>query len=101
MGSAEHVQKGYAIFVLIEVCFATLLFLGCTELIARFGLLFLFPAVSATALLAILLLVWMPDHSSARLTVGPQARGVGHALRLLALVSFGLFFRVRIPQGKI
>ncbi len=28
MGSAEHAQRGYALFVLIEVLFATLLFLG-------------------------------------------------------------------------
>ena len=37
MGSSGQVQKGYAVFVLVEVCFATLLFVSGAALIERIG----------------------------------------------------------------
>lgn len=55
-GGSGQVHRGYAIFVLVEVCFATLLFIGGASLIERFGLLSLFPAISAVALAGLLLL---------------------------------------------
>lgn len=92
MGSAEHVQQGYAFFVLIEVCFATALFLGCSALIARHGLLAMFPAVGGTALAAWLLLYKLPIDGSLPATAGDNAPSAGRGTALLGLAGFALFF---------
>jgi predicted MFS family arabinose efflux permease len=92
MGSAEHVQKGYAVFVLIEVFFATFLFLTGTVLIAHFGLLAVFPAVSVAALVAIGVFPGLAGQPEASAPVA-AARPAPHRRRgLLGLAAFGLFF---------
>lgn len=92
MGSAEHVQKGYAFFVLIEVCFATFLFLGCATLIARFGLRALFPAVSATAVMAMLLLNRLPLDRSMPATTADLPLPAHRGRATLGLAAFAMFF---------
>nr|WP_047168639.1 hypothetical protein [Sphingomonas sp. Y57] len=92
MGSHEHVQKGYAIFQLIEICFATALFLGCTTMIASFGLSAMFPLTALTAPLGLLLLHRLPLGRAMPAvmgeTEGPRQRGRA----VITLIAFGLFF---------
>lgn len=89
MGSAEHVQQGYAIFVMIEVCFACAMFLVGAALIARFGLFSLFAAVSATVAAACALLARLPVDRAVAIAAAP----IGDRARaILALGAFGLFF---------
>ena len=92
LGSAEHVQKGYAFFVIIEVCFATALFLGCSALITRYGLLAMFPAVGATTVAACLLLIGLPIDRSMPATADEHAPSTDRGAALLALLAFALFF---------
>ena len=92
MGSAEHVQRGYAVFVLIEVCLATLLFLAGAALIGRFGLLAVFPSVSAMALVAWALLTGIsvePSGSALGISAGDREH---RTAAILCLAAFALFF---------
>lgn len=92
MGSHEHVQKGYAIFQLVEICFATALFLGCTAMIARFGLSAMFPLTAATGLLGLGLLHRLPLDRAMPAVVG-EIEGPAHRGRaVVTLIAFGLFF---------
>jgi hypothetical protein len=92
MGSVEHVQKGYAIFVMLEIVVAVSLFLTSATLIDRVGLLAVFPVVSLSAALGMLLLWRLPV---AALIEGRPAIPGDPAVRgraALTLVSFALFF---------
>jgi len=92
MGSIEHVQKGYAIFQIVEICFATSLFLGCTFLIARFGLSAMFPFAATACLVGLILLQGLPLDGT-QPAVMAEAQGPRHRLRaIVTLVAFGLFF---------
>jgi len=92
MGSHEHVQKGYAIFQLIEIFFATALFLGCTTVIARFGLAAMFPLAAATGLLGLALLHRLPLDGAMPAVMG-ETEGPAHRGRaIVTLIAFGLFF---------
>lgn len=91
MGSAEHVQKGYAIFVLIEVLYASTLFLLSGALIARFGPLSPFPVISAIVVLSCMLLFRLPVKlplAEAAVGKASSARAAG----VICLASFALFF---------
>lgn len=95
MGSAEHVQRGYATFILIEVGYATSLFLVCAALIARHGLLAIFPAVSVVAVAAWLLLRGVPNaHATPpSMRAGSVLAPPGNRTRaILCLGAFALFF---------
>lgn len=92
MGSAEHVQRGYAIFVIVEVCLATLLFLSGAALIGRFGLLAVFPAVSAMAVIGCALLIRLRIEPSLRVTVEARPRPAHGNRAILCLAAFALFF---------
>ncbi len=92
MGSAEHAQRGYALFVLIEVLFATLLFLGSAAAMARFGLLAVFPVVSGAALLALLALTSLKLEAAAPARLGVVRPPARRGAAILGLVSFALFF---------
>lgn len=92
MGSHEHVQKGYAIFQLIEILFATALFLGCTTLIARFGLAAMFPLAAATGLLGLLLLHRLPLGDAMPTMMGELAGPAHRGRAIVTLIAFGLFF---------
>lgn len=94
MGSAEHVQRGYATFILIEVAYATSLFLVCAALIVRYGLLAIFPAVSVVAVVA-----WVLLHAASTHAAPPSKRAgsvlapAGNRWRaFLCLGAFALFF---------
>lgn len=92
MGSHEHVQKGYAIFQLVEICFATALFLSCTAAIAAFGLSAMFPLTAMTALLGLALLHRLPLDGTMPVTMG-EVEGPAHRGRaIVTLIAFGLFF---------
>lgn len=92
MGSIEHVQKGYAIFQIVEICFATSLFLGCTFLIARFGLPAMFPLAAAACLAGLLLLHHLPLNGALPAMMA-EVEGPRHRLRaIVTLIAFGLFF---------
>ena len=90
MGSLAHVQRSYALFVIIEVCVATCLFVGCSELAARYGPLAMFPALAALTLAGIpilggLLRLLAPPAAEVTRS-GPPA--VSAVLGLLALALF-------------
>lgn len=92
MGSVDHVQKGYAIFVMLEILVAVSLFLTSAGLIDRMGLLAVFPVVSVSAVLGVLLLWRLPI---AALTGGRPSMPGDPAVRgaaVLTLASFALFF---------
>ncbi|MEA3177536.1 MAG: hypothetical protein QOI59_1059 [Gammaproteobacteria bacterium] len=92
MGSVDHVQKGYAIFVMLEIVVAVSLFLTSAGLIDRVGLFAVFPVVSVSAVLGALLLWKLPI---AALIEGRPAMPGDPALRrgaVLTLASFALFF---------
>lgn len=92
MGSHEHVQKGYAIFQLVEICFATTLFLSCTAIIAAFGLSAMFPLTATTALIGLVLLHRLP-LDAAMPTAMAETEGPAHRGRaIVTLIAFGLFF---------
>jgi predicted MFS family arabinose efflux permease len=92
MGSSDHVQKGYAIFVIVEVCFATLLFLGCAAASELFGLYAVFLIAATVAVCAAAFLTTIPISGA----MPANAREGGETSRAfqarLALVSFILFF---------
>jgi hypothetical protein len=92
MGSADHVQKGYAIFVMLEIVIAASLFLTSAAMIDREGLLAVFPVVSVSAALGALLIWRLPIAalvaSRPATPVDPAARGRA----VLTLASFGAFF---------
>ena len=97
MGSAENVQRGYATFIIIEVAFATLLFLGCAALIARFGLIAIFPLVSAVVLIGCLLLSGLRSGDIAtNMASPPTTEPIGSvsadARGPLCLLALALFF---------
>ena len=97
MGSAEHVQRGYATFIIIEVAFATLLFLGCAALIARFGLGGMFPLVSAVVFAGCALLPGLgggdiATRAASPSVMAPEAAPTPDARGPLCLLSFALFF---------
>ncbi|MEP7244142.1 MAG: hypothetical protein ABI885_10695 [Gammaproteobacteria bacterium] len=92
MGAVEHVQKGYAIFVMMEICVAMVLFLGSAALVARFGLLAVFPAVSLSAVLGCVLLLRLPLDPSMPTAISRSGDAPGSARAVLALASFALFF---------
>lgn len=92
MGSSDHVQHGYALFVLMEVCIATTLFLTGAALIEHFGLMSLFAEGAVAAGIALLLLYHLPvDTSMPReiRQVDPTANPTAGRIGLLA---FALFF---------
>lgn len=90
MGSVDHVQRGYSIFVLIEVCFATLLFLGCSELMARSGPLSVFWVMSAIAMVGIPIIGRLP--SGLQPSVRGGSAGPVSLAAILGLTSLALFF---------
>lgn len=92
MGSVDHVQKGYAIFVMLEIVVAATLFLTSAGLIDRVGLLAVFPVVSVSAALGVLLLWRLPV--AALIEARPAMPGDPTAFRgaVLTLMSFALFF---------
>lgn len=92
MGSGDHVQKGYAIFLLVEICFATAVFLGSSALMARFGLRAAFPVVSVAALIAFLLLLKLRGDMAPATAPDRQPRSAHHGRALMALGAFALFF---------
>ena len=92
MGSGDHVQKGYAIFLLIEICFATVVFLGSSALMARFGLRAVFPVVGATALLAFVILWRLPVALTPSGAPERRALGADRLPAMMALGAFALFF---------
>ena len=94
MGSAEHVQRGYATFILIEVGYATSLFLVSAALITRYGLLAIFPLAGVAAAAAWLLLgvVGRGGAPSSRRTDAVLAPPGNRTRACLCLAAFALFF---------
>jgi len=92
MGSIDHVQKGYAIFVMLEIFVALALFLTSARLIDRAGLLAVFPVVSASAALGALLLWRLPIALLVENRPSTPAEAAAGGKALLTLASFALFF---------
>ena len=92
MGSTEHVQKSYAIFVLIGVFAATAEFLGGAFLIEKFGLLAVFPLVSFAAVIGLLLLIRLPVTFSTPAQTDHRIGPTGRSYAILGLAAFALFF---------
>ena len=92
MGSNEHVQHGYALFVLMEVIIATFLFLTGAALIERFGLMAIFVEVAAAAGLAFLLLLHFPVGSDMPSDVGQTDPSANPRAGVIGLVAFACFF---------
>ncbi|MGD9809847.1 MAG: hypothetical protein AB7U35_00755, partial [Sphingobium sp.] len=92
MGSAEHVQHGYAMFVLMEVVVATLLFLIGAALIERLGLIFIFAETAAATGIALLLLMHLPIDGAMPHEVGETDPDARPYAGFMGLAAFALFF---------
>ncbi len=92
MGSSEHVQHGYALFVVMEVVIATILFLTGSMLIARFGLMAVFAEVAVVAGLAFLLLMKLPAEIAIRASSGAKDASVWPREGFIGLAAFACFF---------
>ncbi len=100
MGSMDHVQKGYAIFVMLEIVVAASLFLTSARLIDRVGLFAVFPVVSVSAASGVLLLWRLPigallagrPATPSDPTVGEPGEPAVRGRAVLTLASFAAFF---------
>jgi hypothetical protein len=92
MGSNEHVQHGYALFVLMEVIIATFLFLTGAALIERFGLMAIFVEVATAAGLALLLLLHFPVGADMPSAVGQTDPSANKRAGFIGLAAFACFF---------
>lgn len=92
MGSNEHVQHGYALFVLMEVVIATFLFLTGAALIEQFGLMAIFVEVAVAAGLALLLLLHFPIGSDMPRAVGQTDPSANSRAGFIGLAAFACFF---------
>jgi hypothetical protein len=92
MGSTDHVQKSYAIFVMIEIVAAMTMFLLSSALMTRFGVLGVFPVVSARAVLGCVLLVKLPLDQSMPEAINAAEPPAHRGRAMLALASFASFF---------
>ncbi|MBO9376430.1 DUF4440 domain-containing protein [Sphingomonas histidinilytica] len=92
MGSNEHVQHGYALFVLMEVVVATILFLAGAALIERFGLMAIFVELAAAAGFALLILLHFPTGSNMPSAVGQTDPSANPRAGLIGLGAFAFFF---------
>jgi hypothetical protein len=95
MGSIEHVQKGYAIFQLVEICFATILFLGSTFLIARLGLAAMFPFAAGGCFIGLLLLHRLPVEASTPAVMGEVEGPANRARAIVVLIALDCSSSVR------
>ena len=92
MGSTEHVQHGYALFVLMEVIVATLLFLSGSVLIERFGLVAVFAELALMAGVAIVLLFRLPIAGVMARTESQKGATALSRAGFVGLAAFGCFF---------
>ncbi len=98
MGSVEHVQSAYALFVLIEVIVATAMFLGGAWIIAEFGLWSVFLMLAGVTTIGVLLLATIRIDDA--ILEKFNFRGALPNLRraILCLAAFALFM---MGQGAL
>lgn len=92
MGSNDHVQHGYALFVLMEVVIATFLFLTGAAVIERFGLMAIFVEVAVAAGFAFVLLLHFPVGASMPKAVGQTDPSANPRMGFIGLAAFAFFF---------
>jgi len=92
MGSIDHVQTGYSIFVMIEICVAATLFLSSATLIEHFGLLAVFPVVSLSAAFGAVLLGHLSLGPLKSISLPKSPEPGARTPAVLTLISFALFF---------
>lgn len=91
VAGAAHVQHSYALFQIVEVCFASSLYFGSAMLMARFGASSIFLAAATVAALGLAMLhrLALDGHNPAAGTApGPLRQRRAAAIALGAMVCF-------------